>query len=90
MELIHYQLYKKFILPLFSRKKWGKMKYGIKPTAGESKAHMLTLPCMDVASYSGHTASSIVLGIQYNPSVHYIDPSTTKIEFTFIFVQEGR
>lgn len=60
-----------------------KMRYGLKPIAVESKAHVLTLPCIGAASYDGDTSSTIVFRIQHNPSGRYVDPQATKFKVTF-------
>jgi len=60
-----------------------KMRYGLKPVAVESKAHILTYPCVGTNSYSGDTSSTIVFRIQHNPSGRYVDPTATRIKMTF-------
>jgi len=60
-----------------------KMRYGLKPIAVESKAHVLTLPCIGAASYDGDTSSTIVFRVQHNPSGRYVDPQATKFKVTF-------
>ena len=59
-----------------------KMRYGLKPIAVESKAHLLTVPCVGTNLYSGDTSSTIIFRIQHNPSGRYIDPTTTKFKMT--------
>ena len=60
-----------------------KMKYAMKPIAVESKTHLLTLPFIGAASYTGDTSSNIFFRIQHNPSGRSVDSSRTKIKFTF-------
>ena len=63
-----------------------KMRYGLKPIAVESKAHLLTVPCVGTNLYSGDTSSTIIFRIQHNPSGRYIDPTATKFKMTVEFV----
>ena len=60
-----------------------KMRYGLKPIAVESKAHVLTLPCIGASEYTGDTSSTIIFRIQHNPSGRYVDPTATRFKFTF-------
>ena len=62
-----------------------KMRYGLKPIAVESKAHLLTVPCIGTNLYSGDTSSTIIFRIQHNPSGRYIDPTATKFKMTCQF-----
>ena len=62
-----------------------KMRYGLKPIAVESKAHLLTVPCVGTNLYSGDTSSTIIFRIQHNPSGRYIDPTATKFKMTLQF-----
>ena len=62
-----------------------KMRYGLKPIAVESKAHLLTVPCVGTNLYSGDTSSTIIFRIQHNPSGRYIDPIETKFKMTLQF-----
>ena len=59
-----------------------KMRYGLKPIAVESKAHVLTLPCIGASEYTGDTSSTIIFHIQHNPSGRYVDPTATRFKFT--------
>ena len=63
-----------------------KMRYGLKPIAVESKAHVLTLPCIGASNYVGDTSSNIVFRIQHNPSGRFVNPTATRIKFTFEIV----
>ena len=45
-----------------------KMRDRLKPIAVESKAHLLTVPCVGTNLYSGDTLSTIISRIQHNPS----------------------
>lgn len=63
-----------------------KMRYGLKPIAVESKAHLLTVPCVGTNVYSGDTSSTIIFRIQHNPSGRYIDPTATKFKMTVEFL----
>ena len=58
-------------VPVVSDKIW----YELKTIAIESKAHVLTLPSIGVASYDGDTSSTIVFKFVFN---------TTKAEDTSI------
>ena len=60
-----------------------KMRYGLKPVGVESKAHVLTYPCVGTNSYDGDTSSTIVFRIQHNPSGRYVDPTATRFKMTF-------
>ena len=62
-----------------------KMRYGLKPIAVESKAHVLTIPCIGTNSYKGDTSNTIIFRIQHNPSGRYIDPQATRIKCTLKF-----
>ena len=62
-----------------------KMRYGLKPIAVESKAHLLTVPCVGTNLYSGDTSRTIIFRIQHNPSGRYIDPTATKFKMTCEF-----
>ena len=58
-----------------------KMHYGLKAIAVESKAHLLTLPCIGTED----TSNTIVFRIQQNPSGRYIDPQATRFKCTLQF-----
>ena len=48
-----------------------KMCYGLKPIAVESKAHLLTIPCVGTNTYKG-ASNTIVFRVQHNPSGRYM------------------
>ena len=48
-----------------------KMHYGLKPIAVESKAHLLTIPCVGTNTYKG-ASNTIVFRVQHNPSGRYM------------------
>ena len=60
-----------------------KNRYGLKPIAEETKAHMLTLLCVVSLMYDENTLSNNLFRIQYNPSDCFIDPTATRIKFQF-------
>ena len=62
-----------------------KMRYGLKPIAVESKAHLLTIPCVGTNTYKGDTSNTIVFRVQHNPSGGYIDPQATRFKCTLQF-----
>ena len=62
-----------------------KMRYGLKPIAVESKAHLLTIPCVGTNTYKGDTSNTIVFRVQHNPSGRYIDPQATRFKCTLQF-----
>ena len=62
-----------------------KMRYGLKPIAVESKAHVLTIPCIGTNSYKGDTSNTIIFRIQHNPSGRYIDRQVTHFKCTLKF-----
>ena len=61
------------------------MRYGLLPIAVESKAHLLTVPCIGTNLCSGDTSSTIIFRIQQNPSGRYINPTATKFKMTCQF-----
>ena len=38
----------------------GTMRYGLKPIAVESKAHLITIPCIGTNTYAGDTSSTAI------------------------------
>ena len=64
-----------------------KMRYGLKPIAVESKAHLLTIPCVGTNTYKGDTSNTIVFRVQHNPSGRYIDPQATRFKCTLQFIR---
>ena len=62
-----------------------KMHYSLKPISVESKAHVLTLPCIGTNMYKGDTSNTIVFHIQHNQSGRYIDPQATWFKCTLKF-----
>ena len=63
-----------------------KMQHGIKPIAVESKAHLLTIPCIGTNQYRGGTSNTLMSHIQHNPCGCYIDPQATRIKCTLQFM----
>jgi hypothetical protein len=63
-----------------------KMRYGLKPIAVESKAHVLSLNCIGTNLYEGSTSNTIIFRINHNPGGRYIDPAGTRIKLTFTLI----
>jgi hypothetical protein len=60
-----------------------KMRYGLKPIAVESKAHILSIGCQGTNIYDGNTSSTIIFRVNHNPGGRYIDPAGTRFRLNF-------